>query len=182
MKKLLYVIVGLIVGLTIGYYCFRVEVNDSMPTEVAVVNDTITTFEPQETGVKELPSIVATLPVAPSSKSSKSAVIDSCCVRPGYYEVDADEESDHPPDSVEVLVPITQKVYEDSTYRAYVSGFNAKLDSISIYRRTEYITSNIIVKSKPKRFSIGVQTGYGITPKGFQPYIGIGVTYNLINL
>lgn len=182
MKKLLYVIVGLIVGLTIGYYCFRVEEIDSMPPEVAVVNDTITTFEPQETEVKELPSIVATLPVAPSSKNSTAETTDSCSLRPKYYGGEADEESDHPPDSIDVLVPITQKVYEDSTYRAYVSGYNAKLDSFCIYRRTEYITSKIIVKSKPKRFSIGVQAGYGITPKGFQPYIGIGVTYNLINL
>lgn len=82
-------------------------------------------------------------------------------------------------DSVEVVVPITQTVYEDSLYRAYVSGFNARLDSISIFRRTEkiYIRS----PTKQKRFSVGIQAGYGMTPKGFQPYLGVGITATLFS-
>ena len=38
---------------------------------------------------------------------------------------------------------------------------------------------NTIGKQKPKRWGIGVQGGVGITPKLVQPYIGIGVSYNL---
>lgn len=182
MKQLLYITIGLVAGLVIGYFLSRTDVDDSMPPVVAVVNDTIPSIAPQETEVKELPSIAARLPVAPSSKNKGSAPIDTGRVQLYANNVEFDEDSDHPPDSVDVLVPITQKVYEDSTYRAYVSGFNASLDSIFVHRRTEYITSTKVVKSKPKRFSIGVQAGYGITPKGFQPYIGVGVSVNLFNL
>lgn len=80
-------------------------------------------------------------------------------------------------DSASVIIPITQKIYEDSTYRAYVSGYNPSLDSIKILRFTEQV--NIRAPTKQPRFSVGIQGGYGYTPKGFQPYIGVGVTVNL---
>ncbi len=82
-------------------------------------------------------------------------------------------------DSIEVVLPITQKIYEDSTYRAYVSGYHPALDSINIFRRNEvvYIRS----PTKPKRWGIGIQVGYGITPKRAEPYIGIGISYNLFS-
>ena len=76
-------------------------------------------------------------------------------------------------DSVEVELPITQKVYEDSTYKAYVSGFDARLDSIILYPPTRYIT--IATKENQSSWSWGLQAGVGITPKGVQPYIGAGV-------
>lgn len=76
------------------------------------------------------------------------------------------------PDSADVVIPITQKVYEDSTYRAWVSGYNARLDSMVVYRPVRYVT--MTVKEPPSRFSWGVQMGMGMTPKGLQPYIGIG--------
>lgn len=82
-------------------------------------------------------------------------------------------------DSVEVTIPITQKVYEDSTYRAYVSGFHPALDSIFILQRTEkiYIRS----PTKPKRWGLGIQLGLGVTPARVEPYVGIGVSYNFIS-
>lgn len=80
-------------------------------------------------------------------------------------------------DSVDVELPIEQKVYGDSTYKAWVSGFDARLDSIKIYQPTKYIT--ITTKQKPSRWNVGIQGGVGITPKGVQPYIGVGVSYKL---
>lgn len=81
-------------------------------------------------------------------------------------------------DSVEVVVPITQRVYSDSTYRAYVSGYRPQLDSIFVYPRTNYIITT--VKGKPRRWGIGLQAGYGYSPgNGMSPYLGIGVSYNI---
>lgn len=80
-------------------------------------------------------------------------------------------------DSVKVSIPITSKVYEDSTYRAYVSGYHANLDSIFIFPEREVIT--ITQKDKSKRWGIGIQTGYGFGKNGASPYIGIGISYNL---
>lgn len=81
-------------------------------------------------------------------------------------------------DSVKVQIPISQKVYEDTLYRAYVSGYEPNLDSITIKQRTTYITHTI--RDKESRFRIGLQAGYGLTPKGMQPYVGVGLSYRLM--
>ena len=80
-------------------------------------------------------------------------------------------------DSIKVQIPISQKVYEDTLYRAYVSGYEPKLDSITIKQRTTYITHTI--RDKESRFRIGLQAGYGLTPKGMMPYFGVGLSYRL---
>ncbi len=83
-------------------------------------------------------------------------------------------------DSVRVEIPITQKRYADSTYTAWVSGYNPILDSISIYPRHEVVTITNTIRQKPKCWGVGLNVGYGFTPKnGMQPYVGIGVSYNL---
>ena len=77
-------------------------------------------------------------------------------------------------------IPITQKQYSDSTYTAWVSGYMPSLDSISIYPRREITTITNTIRKKPKRWGIGVNAGYGITPKeGMQPYFGVDINYNL---
>ena len=74
-------------------------------------------------------------------------------------------------DTVMVRLPIESKHYEGKDYEAWISGYEPSLDSISIYNRT--------IMPKPKRWSIGLQGGVGITPKGVQPYIGVGVSFRL---
>lgn len=80
-------------------------------------------------------------------------------------------------DSVKVQISISQKIYEDTLYRAYISGYEPNLDSITIKQRTTYITRTI--RDKESRFRIGLQAGYGLTPKGMQPYVGVGLSYRL---
>lgn len=82
-------------------------------------------------------------------------------------------------DSVNIAIPITQKVYETEEYRAYVSGYNASLDSIFTFRQKSVV--RIREPTKQNRFSVGIQAGYGMTPKGFQPYVGVGVSVNLFS-
>ena len=86
-------------------------------------------------------------------------------------------------DSVLVCLPVERKTYtDDSTYTAVVSGTNPCLDSIEVYRRSVYETRTITHYTKPSRISIGLQGGYGYGRNGFSPYIGIGISYNLINI
>lgn len=85
-------------------------------------------------------------------------------------------------DSVDVQLPIEQKRYADSTYTAWVSGYHPTLDSIFVYPRHEVMTITNTIRKKPRRWGVGLNVGYGITPKnGMQPYIGIGVQYNLFS-
>ena len=82
-------------------------------------------------------------------------------------------------DSATVELPIMQSVYESKDYKAYISGVQARLDSIFVYPLHEVVT--IKEKQPPKRWHIGVTTGYGIGTKGLQPYVGIGITYSIIS-
>ncbi|MCM0206817.1 hypothetical protein J8L09_13210 [Bacteroides fragilis] len=76
-----------------------------------------------------------------------------------------------------VYLPITQKIYKDSFYTAYVSGYRAKLDSIEVYSKTR--TMFVRERAKRKRFGLGVQAGYGFSGNKATPYVGVGVSCNL---
>ena len=71
------------------------------------------------------------------------------------------------------------KIYKDSALTAQVSGINATLDWYEVYRPTEvnYISNTVYVP--PGKWSVGIQAGVGMTPKGVQPYVGVGVAYRL---
>lgn len=81
---------------------------------------------------------------------------------------------------VPVRIPIETKIYQDTTYRAVVSGYRASLDTIQVYpiHTTTTITNTI---TKKKRFNIGVQAGvgYGVFNKKPDIYVGLGVSYRL---
>ena len=73
-------------------------------------------------------------------------------------------------------------VYKDSTYRAVVSGVDPRLDTLNIYRPTiiQTITKTVEVKKKT-HWGIGVQAGYGYNGKKWSPYVGAGVSYNILS-
>lgn len=80
-------------------------------------------------------------------------------------------------DSAKVEVPIATSIYSDSTYRAVVSGFHAKLDTIEVYPLRETVT---IYKAEQRhRWHIGPYVGAAITKSGISPSFGIGITYSL---
>ena len=82
-------------------------------------------------------------------------------------------------DSVRVVVPISQIVYEGEDYKAYVSGFEARLDSIFVDRRTVTISRNVC--RKPPRVSVGIVggVGYGVLHRQADCFVGVGVSLRL---
>lgn len=80
-------------------------------------------------------------------------------------------------------VPISNYLFtDDSTYLIDMEGYNVKARSIEVYPRTitQTVIERIEVPGTPKRWGIGISAGGAITPHGVQPYIGVGVQYNLI--
>lgn len=106
------------------------------------------------------------VPIAPSHRDST-----------GYCSDNDNVTVDVSQDSATIHIPITQQVYETDTYKAYVSGYRPSLDSIFIMNKMTEIT--VKKQAKTNRFNIGVQAGYGLTPKGFQPYVGFGVSIRI---
>lgn len=79
---------------------------------------------------------------------------------------------------VPVQIPIESKIYQDSSYRAVVSGYRTSLDTIQVYPIHTYTT---ITNINQKRFNIGIQAGvgYGCFTKKPDMYVGLGVSYRL---
>ena len=83
-------------------------------------------------------------------------------------------------DTVWATVPRTQKRYEDSTYTAWVSGYEPRLDSIEVYRRTVTIVKSETV-SKRNGFNVGLTggIGYGVFTRKPDLWLGVGCTVRL---
>lgn len=81
-------------------------------------------------------------------------------------------------DTCRAVLPVEQTVYSGEGYRAYVSGFRPRLDSLRLERRVEKITA-AAAPGVQRRWSVGIQTGIGLTPHGIEPYVGLGVSYRL---
>lgn len=81
-------------------------------------------------------------------------------------------------DSADVRVPCSQAVYAGDGYRAYVSGYRPKLDSIILHRPTVERIQTVAVRQR--RLGIALQAGYGFTPKGLQPYVGVGISWRIL--
>ena len=61
-------------------------------------------------------------------------------------------------DSVKVYLPFERKVYEDSTYRAVISGYKPTLEEIDVYARE----TTIYKEKAPSRFSPYVSGSIGL--------------------
>lgn len=90
-------------------------------------------------------------------------------------------------DTAYIVLPREVKVYEDETYRAEVSGYQPSLDRIDIYAPTRTITKEVVrTETVRKRtpWGVGLQVGCGITKQGNSfypgPYVGVGISYNII--
>lgn len=135
-----------------GGYFFTNSSNTSLKT-----SDTITVYK--------VDTITIDRPV-PQYKYINKVVTDT------LYSVDSIK--------VQVSVPISTTVYNDSSYRAVVSGYKTSLDTVQVYPiHTITTITNTIVRQK--RWCIGVQAGagWGIYSKQPDIFLGVGVSYRL---
>lgn len=180
---------GCLVGFILGMHLIsgerRAESEEGFLTEkkdTTTTIDSLRIIKPEAKAEGYVGSIKAKLKIA-SSLGSSSALFTSD--KPAAQEANGDSlatlgtQSMQLGDSVEVEIPITQKEYSDSNYRAWVSGYKPRLDSIEIYSRREMVTITRTAIQKPKRWGIGISAGYGFGKNGWGPYIGVGINYNL---
>lgn len=80
---------------------------------------------------------------------------------------------------VPINVPIEVKIYQDSNYKAIISGYRPQLDSISIFNKNQIHTINkITYKTKKWNISPAIGFGYGLYHKRVDMYVGFSVNYN----
>ena len=80
-------------------------------------------------------------------------------------------------DTIFVELPRTTRIYEDTDYRAQVSGYEPTLDRIEVFPKTMTVTETEIRTNEASKWSFGVSIGPGVLLdfKG-QPHVGIAAT------
>ena len=166
----------------IVFYAISVAKNRDIPEQkveiaTAVEVDTVRSMQPEAVRSEVVAQRAVKLPLHKKSLNASplTADVDSSANESAYIDSLITNV-----DSLEVIIPIERKVYQDSNYRAVVSGYDVSLDTIEVYARHEITTIRHTV-TRNRRWGIGVTVGYGYTPKGFQPYAGIGITCNLFS-
>ena len=154
MERIKYILLGVIAGLVICFINGWASCHRTTDKEVITITDTLVLTD---TIIKMQP------------KPYKITIIDTIYLP-------------QQPQKPQIDTLIRQEViYKDSTYMAVVGGIEPYLKSIEIYPKTIYVNNNTTTTIKVRsRFGLGVQAGYGYGRNGLQPYVGIGVQYNLI--
>lgn len=80
---------------------------------------------------------------------------------------------------IAVEVPISSKHYGSKDYDAWVSGFEVSLDSIKVYKETQYITETITRMKPPNKWELDLIGGldYNTARQDFTPYAGGEILY-----
>ena len=163
MERIKYILLGVIAGLVICFIngwtsCHRTTDKEVITiTDTLVLTDTIIKFQP---------------------KPYKVTIIDTIYLPQQPQQPQKPQKPQKP--QIDTLIR-QEVIYKDSTYMAVVGGIEPYLKSIEIYPKTIYVNNNTTTTIKVRsHFGLGVQAGYGYGRNGLQPYVGIGVQYNLI--
>lgn len=88
-------------------------------------------------------------------------------------------------DTIYVALQREQVIWKDSLSVVYASGVMPEVDSVKHFITERIVTEKEVIEVKKRsRWGIGIQAGYGIGISGdvrMTPYVGIGVTYNLLS-
>ena len=168
-------------------------IKEQCDTVRVVVYDTVRVVSPEPVATTQLTPKVVRLPVVTSDANKIAQDYNklSSCVTSDAKRAETGAASEGvinaPPavpawvytDSADVAVPVEQKVYTGDSWRAVVSGAWVSLDTMEVYNQREVVTIRQ-PPDKPKRWSLGVGVGYGMTPQGMQPFVGVTLSYALI--
>lgn len=82
-------------------------------------------------------------------------------------------------DTVFVWLQREQVQWTDSLCTVYASGIQPQVDSVAHYVTQQIITVPVIEKKKT-RWGLGLQAGAGASKDGLTPYVGFGISYNIL--
>ena len=83
-------------------------------------------------------------------------------------------------DTLFVYLTREQIRWEDSLSVVYASGVFPQVDSVIHHTQSMVITKEIPVVRKT-RWGLGINAGFGAGKDGLTPYVGVGVSYNLLS-
>lgn len=142
-------------------------IRDTVPSVMPVPVDSV------QTGIIRVPVI---LPSEPTVPKATIKVYNSNSLFSDNTASDLQKRGNlASKDTAWITIPRTQKRYEDSLYSAWVSGYDPRLDSIKVYRKTIRIVERQTV-TKRNAFGLGIVggAGYGIFSRKPDIFVGVG--------
>lgn len=166
----------LVVSVLLNLYligCYRTDRWYRIENDTIVVRDTVRVVEPIH--VKETIVRYDTVFFPVFSELERNEKTENLPISGGMDSAHLINEASKD-DSIRVIIPITQRVYEDSLYKAWVSGYEPRLDSLHLYRKEVYYPIVIEKKVRPKVVvSAGVYGGFGVKGADYGLGISVGV-------
>lgn len=134
---------------------------------------------PQKSPVEPIKTKVDTLVIRDTIMSYKPIYVDKVKLDSVLVPV-LDTMMIH--DTTFVYLEREKVTWRDSLCEVYASGIMASVDSVRHFQEDKYITIETQVPVKVKsHWGLGVNAGYGVGKGGFIPYIGVGISYNILS-
>lgn len=176
--------IGFCLGAFLANRCNHFVGANKMVADTVVVRDTVKGVMPTEKDSKVVGTVALPFVPSPFREGTNYAKLTDDGGKTGTTETTATGGEEvgkiGSNDTVWATVPRTQKRYGDSTYTAWVSGYEPRLDSIEVYRKTVTIVKRETV-SKRNGFNVGLTggIGYGVFTGKPDLWLGVGCTVRL---
>ena len=168
---LVFFAIGALCGFFLGKGIYKPAYDEKVTRDTVIVHDTVPDINPTPKDSATIRYVTRYLPIAKRDTSSRAA---------DHFR-DLTKMVEHLADTskmIAVEIPITSKHYQSKEYDAWVSGYEPSLDSIKVYKETQYITETITktVKDKGKHFFLDVGAGceYQFNGKAAVPFAELG--------
>lgn len=134
---------------------------------------------PQKLPVEPIKTKVDTLVIRDTIMSYKPIYVDRVQLDSVLVPV-VDSVKIH--DTTFVYLEREKVTWRDSLCEVYASGIMTSVDSVRHFQVYKYITIEKQVPVKVKtHWGLGVNAGYGVVKGGLTPYIGVGISYNILS-
>lgn len=182
-KTLTYIVLGLLVGLGLSLFWNYKQFRDLQEQPTKIQEKIVVKYKEKKDSMPEpkTEKVVGTIKI-PVPKPNQDPLFSDNLSENALDSVGFSDNLSDIPDSIEV--PRTQKVYSDSSYTAYVSGYEPRLDSIFVREKIvehSIVETRTVATKKFRRWNVGLVGGYGygFKSKEFEPFVGVGITLSL---
>lgn len=145
-------------------------------SDTIYIHDTIRIVEPNPTEEDVVRHDTASFPMVEELERNAENSLGKVSLNEENSLGKVEQPNDISNDSAKVVIPIIERTYEDSTYKAVVRGYNPELVSLDIYNTTKHYPVVEKVKIKPKVvISAGLYCGFGSNGADYGLGVMVGV-------